>query len=98
MKCGVNVWRALRDTADIHPAWEHLANTPLTEADLPRAIENDTGKNFTPEPVTLRPDVECRNQEAREAAGGAPTMSKAPGASMVNITAAASCEKRRGSV
>jgi hypothetical protein len=131
MKCGVNVWRALRDTADIHPAWEvraraapraalrldlrapkavapplggrrlsrrpsmgahtppapapqrrpsialrpsralppqHLANCPLTEADLPRAIENDCGKNFTPEPTALAPAVAAAAAEANVAA------------------------------
>lgn len=39
MKAGVNVWRALRTNDAVHPAWRHLAATPLTEADLPRAIE-----------------------------------------------------------
>jgi hypothetical protein len=39
MKAGVNVWRALHDNRCVHKAWMHLAAKPLTEADLPRAIE-----------------------------------------------------------
>jgi hypothetical protein len=39
MKAGVNVWRALQDNKCVHKAWMHLAAKPLTEADLPRAIE-----------------------------------------------------------
>lgn len=39
MKAGVNIWRALRHNNVVHPAWRHLADKPLTEADLPRAIE-----------------------------------------------------------
>jgi hypothetical protein len=40
---GINVWRALRTNNSIHPAWLHLASTPLSEADLPRAIEPTEG-------------------------------------------------------
>ncbi len=36
VKAGCNVWTALRDVRDVHPTWEHLKDTPLTEADLPR--------------------------------------------------------------
>lgn len=39
MKAGVNVWRALHNNKCVHKAWMHLAAKPLTEADLPRAIE-----------------------------------------------------------
>jgi 3-ketoacyl-CoA synthase len=38
MKGGVNVWRALRDLSDVHPAWRHCAGRPYVEADLPRRI------------------------------------------------------------
>lgn len=38
MKAGVNVWRAMRDIKNVHPAWRHVANKPVTEADLPRPI------------------------------------------------------------
>jgi 3-ketoacyl-CoA synthase len=38
MKGGVNVWKALRDTATAHPAWAHCAGKVYTEADLPRKI------------------------------------------------------------
>jgi hypothetical protein len=37
MKGGVNVWRALRDTKDLHPAWMHI-DRPYREEDLPRRI------------------------------------------------------------
>ena len=38
MEAGVNIWRALRNNHTTHPAWAHLQHSPLTEADLPRAI------------------------------------------------------------
>jgi 3-ketoacyl-CoA synthase len=41
MKAGVAVWKAMRDIGDVHPAWQHLSGCPLTEADLPRAIDED---------------------------------------------------------
>lgn len=31
--------QALRPIRDTHPAWSHLKDKPLTEADLPRAID-----------------------------------------------------------
>lgn len=37
MKGGVNVWRALRDTKDLHRAWMHV-DRPYREEDLPRRI------------------------------------------------------------
>jgi hypothetical protein len=33
-KAGVNVWRAVRNVQEAHPAWAHLEGTPVTEADL----------------------------------------------------------------
>jgi hypothetical protein len=38
MKAGVNVWKALNDNSCTHNAWRHLADHPLTEADMPRNI------------------------------------------------------------
>lgn len=38
MKAGINIWRALRDITDVHPAWAHVAERRYTEADLPRPI------------------------------------------------------------
>lgn len=35
VKCGVNVYRALRSFKSPHPAWAHLGGVPVTEADLP---------------------------------------------------------------
>lgn len=43
-QAGVNVWRALRDTSSIHPAWRHIAGKPVTEADLPRPISNPSSQ------------------------------------------------------
>jgi 3-ketoacyl-CoA synthase len=51
MKAGVAVWKALRDVKDVHPAWRHLAGNPLTEADLPRAIEEDDLLKPKPKPT-----------------------------------------------
>jgi hypothetical protein len=42
MKVGVAVWRALRDNRCIHPAWRHRAGNPITLADLPRAVDEDS--------------------------------------------------------
>eukprot|EP00882_Tetradesmus_deserticola_P000497 GHRQ01000548.1.p1 GENE.GHRQ01000548.1~~GHRQ01000548.1.p1 ORF type:complete len:504 (+),score=215.48 GHRQ01000548.1:478-1989(+) len=39
MKGGINIWRSLRNVHTMHPAWVHLANAPITEADLPRSIQ-----------------------------------------------------------
>jgi hypothetical protein len=38
MKAGVNIWRALRDIKDVHPAWACVAEQRYTEANLPRPI------------------------------------------------------------
>lgn len=38
IKAGINIWKALRDIHDNHPAWVHLNGTPLTDADLPRSL------------------------------------------------------------
>jgi hypothetical protein len=38
MKAGINIWRALRDIKDVHPAWACVAEQRYTEADLPRPI------------------------------------------------------------
>ncbi|GBF88512.1 hypothetical protein Rsub_01227 [Raphidocelis subcapitata] len=43
MKGGVNVWRALRDTRDLHPAWMH-ADRPYREEDLPRRINMEAAE------------------------------------------------------
>jgi hypothetical protein len=43
MKGGVNVWRALRDTKDLHRAWLHI-DRPYEEADLPRKINIEGDK------------------------------------------------------
>ncbi|GBF90942.1 hypothetical protein Rsub_03797 [Raphidocelis subcapitata] len=40
MKAGINVWRALREVKNVHPAWRHVAHAPVTEADLPRPIND----------------------------------------------------------
>jgi hypothetical protein len=36
----VNVWRALRDTKDLHPVWMHI-DRPYREEDLPRRINTE---------------------------------------------------------
>jgi 3-ketoacyl-CoA synthase len=35
VKCGINVWKALRTFKTAHPSWAHLKGVPVTEADLP---------------------------------------------------------------
>ncbi|KAF8069577.1 KCS2 [Scenedesmus sp. PABB004] len=67
MKAGVNVWRALRDNGAVHPAWRHLAAAPLTEADLPRAIETAGG------PAAAKP---AAGEPAAAADGGEPAGGK----------------------
>jgi 3-ketoacyl-CoA synthase len=51
MKAGVAVWKAMRSINDVHSAWRHLAGNPLTEADLPRAIEEDDLLKPKPKPT-----------------------------------------------
>lgn len=38
MKGGVNIWKALRDTDTMHPAWLHCAGRPYRDEDLPRRV------------------------------------------------------------
>lgn len=38
MKGGVNIWKALRDTDSMHPAWAHCAGRPYRDEDLPRRV------------------------------------------------------------
>jgi hypothetical protein len=42
MKGAVNIWKALRDNASVHPAWRHLNGKAYVEADMPRRI-NEKG-------------------------------------------------------
>lgn len=53
MKAGVNIWRSLRHNNTVHPAWRHLADKPLTEADLPRAIEAMGSLNMAGVPAAV---------------------------------------------
>lgn len=46
-QAGVNIWRALRDVRDVHPAWRHVAHKPITEADLPRPINDPSSRMHT---------------------------------------------------
>lgn len=39
MKAGINVWKVLRDVNIRHSVWDHVADKPLTEADLPRGVD-----------------------------------------------------------
>jgi hypothetical protein len=48
---GVNVWRALRDINEAHPAWEHLGGVPVTEADLPVPLRVAQGEDSHAEVV-----------------------------------------------
>jgi len=45
VKAGVNVWKALRDIQEAHPAWEHLEGVPVTEADLPLPLKVAKGED-----------------------------------------------------
>jgi hypothetical protein len=45
VKAGVNVWKALRDIQEPHPAWEHLEGVPVTEADLPLPLKVAKGED-----------------------------------------------------
>lgn len=39
VKAGVNMWQALRNVKEDHPAWQHLQGVPVTEADLPLPLK-----------------------------------------------------------
>lgn len=45
VKAGVNVWRALRDVKETHPAWEHLQGVPITEQDLVLPLRTVKGQD-----------------------------------------------------
>ena len=45
VKAGVNVWKALRDIQEPHPAWQHLQGVPVTEADLPLPLMVSKGED-----------------------------------------------------
>ena len=40
MKAGVNIWQAVRDNRYVHLAWDHVAERPVRDEDLPRRIED----------------------------------------------------------
>ena len=70
MEAGVNVWKALKDNHCVHKAWEHLAETPLTEEDLPRSITAITGE-LGPERSSM---LAGANREATVQAGVKPAV------------------------
>jgi hypothetical protein len=76
MKAGVAVWQAMRDVRDVHSAWRHLAGNPLTEADLPRAIDEDD--MLKPKPKPTNPAAGGKFADAATAA--AVSMAAASGA------------------
>ncbi|KAI8470967.1 MAG: FAE1/Type III polyketide synthase-like protein-domain-containing protein [Monoraphidium minutum] len=68
MKGGVNVWRALRDTQDLHRAWMH-ADRPYAEEDLPRRIGAEEEREARGAPAgghraKGEPEVVAADQEA----------------------------------
>ncbi|GBG00657.1 hypothetical protein Rsub_13392 [Raphidocelis subcapitata] len=73
MKAGANVWRALRDVREAHPAWAHLG-APLTEADLPRPIGPAAAPPCAPEARAPRGAAEAAGRGA-----GAAEAARAPG-------------------
>ncbi|KAJ9525632.1 FAE1/Type III polyketide synthase-like protein-domain-containing protein [Haematococcus lacustris] len=65
MKAGVNVWRALRDIRQEHPVWQHLKDSPLTEADLPRGVEE--GEIRDPRLAQIARDAAAAAAKSRQA-------------------------------
>ena len=53
VKAGVNVWKALRDIQEPHPAWQHLQGVPVTEADLPKPLQVSKGEDSHAEVAQL---------------------------------------------
>jgi hypothetical protein len=53
VKAGVNVWKALRDIQEPHPAWQHLQGVPVTEADLPKHLQVSKGEDSHAEVAQL---------------------------------------------
>jgi hypothetical protein len=41
VKAGINIWRAVRDVKESHPAWEHLNGKGITESDLPLPLSSE---------------------------------------------------------
>ena len=61
MKEGVNIWRALKENHVVHTAWRHVANKPITEADLPRPVTDTTRPIAPAKPMDLQADIKASN-------------------------------------
>jgi hypothetical protein len=84
MKGGINIWRALRNNHTMHPAWVHLADKPITEADLPRSIQAA--------PIPVSSDISSSNSSGSKpdmlavtAAGCQPSSGLAAGGAAVAV-------------
>ena len=69
VKCGVNVYKALRTFKMAHPSWAHLNGVPVTEADLPLPLHGRLE----------RPDEAAAKEEAAKAAAAEKTAAAAAG-------------------
>jgi hypothetical protein len=59
VKAGVNIWKALRNIQEPHPAWEHLNGVPVTEADLPKPLQVYKGEDSHAEVAQLLKTVDA---------------------------------------
>lgn len=73
VKCGVNVYKALRTFKTAHPSWAHLGGVPVTEADLPlplhgRMARPDEAGNGAAVPAAAATSNDDVMQESEEMA------------------------------
>lgn len=94
MKAGCNIWRALRDIRDRkHIAWRHLADSPLTEADLPRGIDMGDIRDMKSQFMAA---MLASEKKAAAAGPGAGTGAVAPAVPDHGAAAAAGAEVANG--
>ena len=59
VKAGINIWRAVRDVKEAHPAWQHLQGKGITEADLPMPLSGGGGKDDMAEAEDMTASMEA---------------------------------------
>ncbi|PNW80493.1 hypothetical protein CHLRE_07g319600v5 [Chlamydomonas reinhardtii] len=73
IKCGVNVWKALRDIHEVHDAWAHRANPPAAAAATASAkvaVAATAAATAVGVPAGAEPLQKCRTSASARGRGG----------------------------
>lgn len=76
VKCGVNVYKALRSFKSPHPAWAHLKGVPVTEADLPLPLH---GRLARPDEDAAKAKAAAATEEGGDVMQESEELAKATG-------------------